>query len=513
MVGSTLLSAPMSFRCLSTSSPAKDAVFLRVFMESAAITNETMVFPARSEVEVVYDNQCHPEMLTSPLLVPVFSSPHPVPTLPSPLSPPASVNHLRTTTLLSCPQVEYDTSVFQETIISEFNLICERTALRPLYQMLYSVGAMIGGPIGGIFSDRYGRRRAIQVSSMVNLVSVVVIAASPWYAAVLLARLLLGLSTSTMLLPAFSLAQEVTPPRLRTVMGMGLGTSFSLAFVVFAGFGYLLRSWRLILLSATSLLLPVIPLSFIMKESPRWLVQHGRGAEAAHMLTSAFQHNRATLSPTLLATIHKLTNQTENERKAAVRVGEDAAVGVGRVRVGLQQCWGYLHLPGMRTILLVTPLVWLLHSFLYFGVILNANNFTSNNPFLYVALSGVMDGSAILLTIPLATRLGRRQLTGAAFLLSGILLILDLAVPTELAWIEWILVMFAFFLAAAALQVSPSLSCPGLINFSLTCLTRPPLAYLSITHITFTFTTLYFLPHTMASGEGATMIAVTYREL
>lgn len=54
----------------------------------------------------------------------------------------------------------------------------------------------------------------------------------------------------------------------------------------------------------------------------------------------------------------------------------------------------------------------------------------SNDPFVYVALTGVMEFCAILLATPFNIRLGRRIPLGVCFLAGGSSLLLDLAIPT-----------------------------------------------------------------------------------
>lgn len=53
----------------------------------------------------------------------------------------------------------------------------------------------------------------------------------------------------------------------------------------------------------------------------------------------------------------------------------------------------------------------------------------SDNPFLYVGLTGIMDGASILLSTPATPFLGRRVLIGAEFFAGGVLLLLELIVP------------------------------------------------------------------------------------
>lgn len=55
--------------------------------------------------------------------------------------------------------------------------------------------------------------------------------------------------------------------------------------------------------------------------------------------------------------------------------------------------------------------------------------YCSNDPFLYVAMSGVTDGIAIILATPLAMRFGRRLLLIIFYSASGVLLLLDIAIP------------------------------------------------------------------------------------
>ncbi|KAG7171570.1 Organic cation transporter protein-like 11 [Homarus americanus] len=400
IVGSILLSVPMDFRCTPMNTSGEILTHDRN-QTINAVTSNTLMMPV---TEPIYDNKCGS---------PSHSS-HDPPSLPRYVGPP------------SCLQVEYDTSVFPESIISEATTSTN------------------------VSSHRCGRKRTMQLFSVVNLVGVVLMATSPWYTGVLLAKLLVGGSCSPMLHVSFGLAQEVIPRRFRTLTGMLIGTSYSVSTVMFSGLGYLVRQWRHLLLTSSSFLLIIIPLTCIMQESPRWLVQRGRGEEAVNLLTTAAQCNHAELSPSVTSAINKL-----KEIEPLVPAANDP----GRREIqtlceGLQGWWEYLKFPGLRTILLVTPLVWFLQGFVYLGLILNANNFTSNNPYEYLALWGVMEAIAILLATPFNIILGRRILCTLCLQLAGLLLIVDLLVPTGLQWARWSLMMVAILLASAAFQVN-----------------------------------------------------------
>lgn len=51
--------------------------------------------------------------------------------------------------------------ILGHTLITEFELICDRQHLINVAEMMFLVGVAIGGLIGGIISDRYGRKRTL----------------------------------------------------------------------------------------------------------------------------------------------------------------------------------------------------------------------------------------------------------------------------------------------------------------------------------------------------------------
>ncbi|XP_050703250.1 solute carrier family 22 member 6-like [Eriocheir sinensis] len=104
-------------------------------------------------------------------------------------------------------------------------------------------------------------------------------------------------------------------------------------------------------------------------------------------------------------------------------------------KFSLQQLAEYYRSPGMRIILLFTPLI-------------------CDNPFMYVGLTGLMDGCSILMSTPATPFLGRRVMIGVEFLAGGILILLELIIPDDYPWVKWVLVMVGFLLVAGAFQVN-----------------------------------------------------------
>lgn len=55
---------------------------------------------------------------------------------------------------LKCDEWDYDRSEVGNTIISEWNLVCDRESLTNLAEVVFLVGVGVGGVLGGWISDR-----------------------------------------------------------------------------------------------------------------------------------------------------------------------------------------------------------------------------------------------------------------------------------------------------------------------------------------------------------------------
>lgn len=335
LVGSPLLSGPMPFRC----------------------SRDNEVEFTEPSSTAYFNNEC-----LSPASPPPGAA-RPLPPNSTELFPSNGTQPLRTG-MESCPVIEYDTSIFTSTIISEFHLVCERESLQPLFQMMYTVGIIFGSLFGGYIGDKWGRRRAVQGGVVVYIAVVLAMALVPSFVFVLVMRVMAGVTHQCMLIPVWSLALESCPTRHRSLVGMLLGLPYSLFVMVLAGVGYFVRTWKYLMLVCCAPTLALLPLSFIMDESARWLIQQERREEAKKVLRKAVRQNKAKL-PVPLETIIGNLDQSEC-------IADD---NQSAVRNSLEEAWQYLRSPAMRTIILVTPVLWFLQSCLYLAVAINANNF------------------------------------------------------------------------------------------------------------------------------------------
>ena len=155
------------------------------------------------------------------------------------------------------------------------------------------VGTILGAMFGGIPGDRYGRRASLRITAVLYLISAVGCAfAFDWYSLVA-ARLIggLGIGASSVLGPMY--IAEIAPPQSRgkmvgffqfnIVFGILLAY-FSNYLVGSMGFGAAEWRWKLGVAAIPAAVFCALLLA--IPESPRWLAQKGRLAEAEEVLRS-----------------------------------------------------------------------------------------------------------------------------------------------------------------------------------------------------------------------------------
>ena len=60
-----------------------------------------------------------------------------------------------------CTEWTYDRSVFTNTIVQDFNLVCDRKSWKNVAQMVYFFGLIFGVFGAGLLSDRFGRKATL----------------------------------------------------------------------------------------------------------------------------------------------------------------------------------------------------------------------------------------------------------------------------------------------------------------------------------------------------------------
>jgi MFS transporter, SP family, arabinose:H+ symporter len=181
------------------------------------------------------------------------------------------------------------------------------------------LGCIPGAMFAGFLSDKFGRKKLLFLCALLYAVSGVLSAIPQTFGQFLAARLLsgLGIGASSMICPVY--IAEISPEKWRGRLGslfqLGIVAGIFLTLFinkVIQGMGdeswNTAMGWRWMLGMEAVPALIFIGLLFTVPESPRWLAQKGRQAEARGILTKI---NGAAAADLELAAIQAAANQDE----------------------------------------------------------------------------------------------------------------------------------------------------------------------------------------------------------
>lgn len=171
-------------------------------------------------------------------------------------------------------------------IRSEFGLDAVRTGLIAIAGL---AGTALGAAIAGRIADRSGRRTVAQVTLVLFSIGSLLSAAAPSFELLLAARLIAGLGLGGELPVIPTLVVEFAPRRLRGRIGVLLGAFWALGAIAAGAIALVALpplggtggiGWRGALLAGALPALALIVLRRFVPESPRYLAERGRAAEA-----------------------------------------------------------------------------------------------------------------------------------------------------------------------------------------------------------------------------------------
>jgi len=158
---------------------------------------------------------------------------------------------------------------------------------------LYLVGAVTGALVFGWLADRFGRRRLFSVTLGLYLVATALTAFSNDFFSFALFRMLTGAGIGGEYSAINSAIQELIPARYRGRTDLLVNGSFWIGAALGAGGAVVLLEpgrlppdwgWRCAFGIGAILGLAILYLRRFIPESPRWLMTHGRVAEAERVL-------------------------------------------------------------------------------------------------------------------------------------------------------------------------------------------------------------------------------------
>jgi MFS family permease len=155
----------------------------------------------------------------------------------------------------------------------------------------YLLGAIAGALFFGYLTDRLGRKKLFMVTLGVYLVFTVCTALAWNYESFAIFRFLAGAGIGGEYAAINSAIDELIPARVRGRVALAINGSWWIgtALAAFLSYEFLTHiretiSWRLGFLIGAILALGILAIRRTIPESPRWLLTHGRAAEAEEVV-------------------------------------------------------------------------------------------------------------------------------------------------------------------------------------------------------------------------------------
>ncbi|KAL1464997.1 hypothetical protein WDU94_004595 [Cyamophila willieti] len=266
------------------------------------------------------------------------------------------------TSVKPCLHWTYDSSLFGDTIIKEWNLICYK----------------------------FGRKKALMGSLVFQLVLGVLVAVSPWFELFLVVRFFLGFFCVSIVFSGFVLCMELVGGKWLTIMGVMYLFPVPVGYIAISGIAYYSHNWRLLQWVITVPTVLFLTLWWIMPESPRWLVSMGRINEAMEILSDAARFNNRKLP----------LNLDKQLKDSVLKSNQD----VGK-KVQVMDLW---RTPLIRLISFVQYIIWFSVYLVYYGLVLNLSNI-GGDVYVNTIISGIVEFPAIIISIFILLKMGRRR--------------------------------------------------------------------------------------------------------
>ncbi|MBO9536271.1 MFS transporter [Herbaspirillum sp.] len=282
---------------------------------------------------------------------------------------------------------------------------------------LYIGGAVAGALLFGRLTDKLGRKRLFMVTLAVYMLATLATAFSTGFASLALCRFVTGLGIGGEYAAINSAIDELVPARVRGRVNLIINASFWIGAALGAGLSLLILDeralgpadgWRACFLLGAVLAAAIVLVRRHVPESPRWLLMHGKRAQAEQVVAGieaqvAAEHGAL---PAIATVRH------------AHRAG-GGMPGLGAI--------AHVLLRRYRTRSMMVVLMMVAQAFVYnaifftYGLVLTRfYQVPDNRVALYIFPFALGNVLGPLLLGHLFDSLGRRRMIAATYLLSGI---------------------------------------------------------------------------------------------
>ncbi|CAL1296486.1 unnamed protein product [Larinioides sclopetarius] len=329
-----------------------------------------------------------------------------------------------TNTSVPCTRWQYDHSFYPETIVSKWDLVCDREWLISLTNSVYMIGFLFSVLIFGQISDSFGRFPTVVICFVFTIVSMFATLKSVSFNMFLILRFLQAFGRTGLATVGIVLVLEIVGPQHRTETGVVIQIGWAAGFSTLAAVAWFFKDWFWLQMALSVPYIPLVLAYWLVPESPRWLLAKGKTKELQKLLKKAAKMNGKELKIDA-KDIQEMENKAQENQKS-------------------ETIFYVLKWPRMRIRVLNLYYSWFVNSFLYYGLSFHTNDL-AGDPYLNFTLAGLLEFPSYLILYWGIKKRGRRPMLAVLMLVAAASCVAISAVPQDLSWLRTSFAMLGKF--------------------------------------------------------------------
>uniref|UniRef100_T1IXG3 Major facilitator superfamily (MFS) profile domain-containing protein n=1 Tax=Strigamia maritima TaxID=126957 RepID=T1IXG3_STRMM len=303
---------------------------------------------------------------------------------------------------------EYDPEYKHRSIVSEWDLVCDKSWQLSLGISIYFMGVMIGGLFGGYLADKIGRQPIILVGIYVQAILGLSVVFVQSYITFITIRFFQAVALQCFQSCSYTLMMEMLQPKMRDKASVLSSVGWTSGLAIIALIAWVLDDWRHVQLAMT---LPSIVSFFyfwFIPESMRWLITLQKVDKAEALARKIAKFNKIELSADVRAQIKELCLDCSQKMHNS-----------GTKNFTLLDLF---RTSEIRKYTIICAFVWFTASVVTYGIAFGLSSIASN-VYLSIIINNLIEISLCGIII-LTDRFGRRRPVVATIGLSGIFCII-----------------------------------------------------------------------------------------
>ncbi|CAG00155.1 unnamed protein product, partial [Tetraodon nigroviridis] len=294
-------------------------------------------------------------------------------------------------------------------LLSQFNLVCSDSWLVDMFQSVIGVGYLVGSLTVGYFSDTYGRKVSIIMTTLLNCMAGISMAVAPSYICILILRAVVGFGAKGSFTSCYVLLTEIVGVEQRRFVGIIYQMFYSISFLIIPLLAYFITDWRWLQAAFCLPSFIFVCYYWFIPESPRWLVSQKKFSKAYEITNAMATENKRNISKNLEAL-------AEDE-------GDSPSASI----------LDLFRTPNMRKYTLILMFNWFTSEVVYQGLIMRVG-ITAKNLYIDFFISALLEIPAAFLIVFTIERMGRRLPFASSNFIAGLSCLITAFIPDSMHW-------------------------------------------------------------------------------